>query len=232
MRICIICFKDELSKAELISKILNADIYIYENNIFNKIYNKYDCIICLISPGIVIRKISKIIKDKFKDPSIVLIDKRFKHCIPLIGAHRYGYRICEKLSEAIGMETVITTRSEISNGLCVGIGCRKGSKKEEILSAIFNALKEINANVDDIRLFATVDIKRNEKGLLEAIRNLKKPILFIDGESLNKIPVKESKAKLIGIKNVAEAAALYFSRKKKLILSKRKYGNVTIAIAI
>ena len=43
--------------------------------------------------------------------------------------------------------------------------------------------------------------------------------------------VRETKAKIIGVKNVAEACAIYASIHGELILPKRVYGGVTVAIA-
>ena len=43
--------------------------------------------------------------------------------------------------------------------------------------------------------------------------------------------IRETKARIIGVKNVAEACAIYASRYGKLILPKKIYGGVTVAIA-
>ena len=102
----------------------------------------------------------------------------------------------------------------------------------EVLNAVRKALREVEAGIEDVRLFATAELKRNETGLIAAIDSLKKPLMFLKQEEINSVTQAEpSKAKRVGLRSVAEACALYHSKEKELLLPKRVYGNVTIAIA-
>lgn len=181
--------------------------------------------------GIVIRGIAPHLRNKWVDPAIVIVDKPMRYAIPVIGGHHGGNEVA-KMLESLGMTAVITTAAEYEDGLCVGIGCRKGVGVGEVLNAVRKALREVEAGVEDVRLFATAELKKNEAGLIAAIDTLKKPLMFLKKEEINSVlEANPSNARKLGLRSVAEACALYYSRNRELLLPKRVYGNVTVAIA-
>jgi cobalt-precorrin 5A hydrolase len=114
----------------------------------------------------------------------------------------------------------------------VGIGCRKGVKKEEVLDAIRNALSETGVAKDDVLVYATTQKKWNESGLTEAVSSLSGNLIFLDDETINaQTGLTLSRATKIGLLGVAEPCALAVAKKKHLILAKKVYGRVTVAIA-
>jgi cobalt-precorrin 5A hydrolase len=114
----------------------------------------------------------------------------------------------------------------------VGIGCRKGVKKEEVLDAIMNALAETGVVKHDVLVYATTQKKLNESGLTEAISSLSGNLIFLDDETINaQTGLTSSRATKIGLLGVAEPCALAVAKKKNLIMSKKVYGRVTVAIA-
>jgi cobalt-precorrin 5A hydrolase len=114
----------------------------------------------------------------------------------------------------------------------MGIGTRKGVNKEEVIYAIKYALREVGKEIDDIDMFASSKLKENEQGLLEAVSFLGKDIKFLSVDEINRYDAPSgSKANRFGLTGVAEPSALALSEKKKLILRKKVYGRITIAIA-
>jgi len=114
----------------------------------------------------------------------------------------------------------------------VGIGCRKGVKKEEVLDAIRYALAETGVAKDDVLVYATTRKKLNESGLTEAISSLSGNLIFLDDETINaQTGLTSSRATKIGLLGVAEPCALAVAKKKDLIMAKKVYGRVTVAIA-
>jgi cobalt-precorrin 5A hydrolase len=114
----------------------------------------------------------------------------------------------------------------------VGIGCRKGVKKEEVLEAIRIALAETGIAKDDVLVYATTQKKLNETGLTEAVSSLSGNLIFLDDETINiQTGLTSSRATKIGLLGVAEPCALAVAKKKHLILAKKVYGRVTVAIA-
>ncbi len=223
-------FEKDREKLRKVAEFLNADIVIYRRGVFGEVLGKFDCVVAYMPIGVVVRSICPYLRGKWVDPAVVVLDKLMRFAVPLIGGHHGANAVAEKL-RGLGMTPVITTSAEFSDGLCVGVGCRRGVSSDDILKAINSALDEIDANLDDVRLIATIELKRNERGLIEAVDRIKKPLMFVPVEDINRMDVKETKAVKIGVKNVAEACALFYSKKKELILPKRVYGGVTIAIA-
>lgn len=226
------CFKKDEEIAEKLAKHLsenyNVDLIKYSRGVWEGLID-YDCIVAYMPSGIVVRGMCPHLKNKWKDPAVVVVDKPLKHAIPILGGHHGGNEVAKYL-EKMGIKAVITTAMEFSEGLSVGVGFRKGVKSGEILHAINRALNEIGAKLDEVRAIATVEDKR-ESVIVDVADKLKKPLLFVKRDEINKMEIRETKARIIGVKNVAEACAIYTSLYGELILPKRVYGGVTVAIA-
>ncbi len=116
-----------------------------------------------------------------------------------------------------------------SKALVVGLGTRKGVRSEEVLQAIDSALKETGKGRDEIGVLATTELKRGENGIVEAAKTLDKEVLYLSREVLNaQSPPSPSRAKDIGLAGVAEPAVLALA--EKLIMPKKAYGRVTVAL--
>ncbi len=114
----------------------------------------------------------------------------------------------------------------------LGIGARRGVREEEVIDAIEQALREIGRPSADIKAIASSTLKENEQGLIDAADRLGFKIRFYPAEVLNSCEVpSDSQAQRFGLKGVCEPAALVLSKKKHLLLKKKVYGRITIAIA-
>ncbi len=119
--------------------------------------------------------------------------------------------------------------------LVLGIGCNRGTEAAEILGLIESTLSEAGLSVHSIRNLATIDLKSDEAGLLEAARTLSRPIHFCSREELEGVavptpsPLVESH---VGVQSVCEATALLSAKNTTLLMAKRKTANVTLAIAL
>ncbi len=114
----------------------------------------------------------------------------------------------------------------------LGIGCRLGTPAGDISTAITSALDEAGIRISEIGIVASSRMKSHETGLVDAIRELSLPLIFLSDDELNAItPPSPSAASRFGLSGVAEPAALAASAKKELIKGKQIYGNITIAIA-
>ncbi|KYZ76715.1 cobalamin biosynthesis protein CbiG [Anaerosporomusa subterranea] len=121
--------------------------------------------------------------------------------------------------------------------LAVGIGCRKGTTREEIVTAITDACQKIGRSINSIAIIASTVVKQNEAGLLAAIKEFAVPHHFFANEHLEQCAIENSLdssnfvKETIGVGNVCEAAALLAGQTKKLLLPKTKYPKVAIAVA-
>ncbi|MFZ3121845.1 MAG: cobalamin biosynthesis protein [Thermodesulfovibrionales bacterium] len=121
--------------------------------------------------------------------------------------------------------------------LIIGIGCNRGTSADEIEDAVKRALAEKKLSFLSIHSVATIDIKADEKGLNEFVREYGFPIKTFTADELNKISsesgVRSSEIvfKATGAYAVAEPAALLASGTDKLLVRKQKIGNVTVAVS-
>jgi cobalt-precorrin 5A hydrolase len=82
---------------------------------------------------------------------------------------------------------------------------------------------------------ATIEEKRDEKGLTKAARDLKVPLLFFDSKRLATVEVPNPSSTVrrhMGVSSVCEAAALLKTGAKELLVPKTKSRNATLAIAL
>jgi cobalt-precorrin 5A hydrolase len=114
----------------------------------------------------------------------------------------------------------------------VGVGCRKGVKSQEVIDAIRKALAVAGVEEHDVLVYATTQKKSGEKGLLQAISTLSGNLIFLDDDTINaQSGVTPSQATKIGLLGVAEPSALAVAKRKELVMKKKVYGRVTVAIA-
>ncbi len=107
----IVFFPRSEPDAERIASCIGADRVVYEDGIFARLFAEYREIICLMSAGIVVRKIAALLTDKWKDPAVVVVDPGMRFAVPLTGGHHGANALAVELS-GIGLVPVITTATE------------------------------------------------------------------------------------------------------------------------
>jgi cobalt-precorrin 5A hydrolase len=121
--------------------------------------------IVLGASGIALRFLTGLIKDKYTDPAVVLMDEAGRFAVSLLAGHEGGAnQLAYKVANTVGAVPVVTTATEALKPFVVGIGCRKGVSVERIEAAVLLALN--GRSLQQIREIATVDLKAEEPGLL------------------------------------------------------------------
>ncbi len=126
--------------------------------------------------------------------------------------------------------------------LWIGIGCERNTAKILIEQAIVTTCDQYHLAHNAIAGIATIDIKRDEVGILELCDAWKLPLKTFTSEKLQQVTVptpSEIVRKEVGTASVAEAAAICAVAKDadSLIVSKQVFkepgqsGGVTVAIA-
>lgn len=119
--------------------------------------------------------------------------------------------------------------------LVLGIGCNRGTSREEIDAVIMSNLKRQFLSPRSVYCIATAEAKRDEPGLLACAEGLGVPLRWFSSPELNSVEspslASPHALKAIGAAGVAEPAALLASHGGRLLLKKVKDGNVTLAIA-
>lgn len=162
---------------------------------------------------------------KLRGPKIVVVDEN----VSVIAHTRKASHYSNNSSDS--SDSNDSSDSEDSS-LVVGIGARKGVSTQEVWDAVMSGLLEVGASIGDVGVFATSVLKEHEKGIIECARLLNQRLEFLSDDVLNATsPLSESEAQRFGLLGVAEPCALALSCRGELILKKKVYGNVTIAIA-
>jgi len=118
--------------------------------------------------------------------------------------------------------------------LVVGVGCNRDTPADEILDFLRSVFTRERLALPSVRNLASVDIKSDESGILEAGRLLGRPVHFYSRLDIEKMAVPNpSKVVLahIGVESVCEATALLSAQSSELIVPKQKTANVTLAVA-
>lgn len=118
--------------------------------------------------------------------------------------------------------------------LVIGIGCKRGTEKDHIIEMIITALKGLNKSIHSVKHVATVDVKADEVGLLDACEELGLDLKIVSRESIMEIEdkyegsdfVKES----VGVRAVSEPCCELTAKDGQFILHKLKYSGATISV--
>ena len=119
--------------------------------------------------------------------------------------------------------------------LTAGIGCNRMTPVDEIRGFLFKVLEESGLSLNSLKQIGTIDLKADEAGITALAEQLKLPVKYYTKNDLAKVDKIKSPSlmveKHVGVKSVCEAAAILAANKGKLIVSKQKTKNVTVAIA-
>lgn len=295
------------------------------------LFPRVEGIVFIAAVGIAVRLIAPHLKDKFRDPPVVVLDEAGRFAVSLVGGHHGGNALAEKVAAAVGARPVVTTASDVLGrpavdlftarfnlGLeprkhlssvaraltegervailwdeefplidycwppevavfpwqpgtgfpagfaawvvvtdrvvappaepflflrprryVVGIGCRRNTPAVKILHALEQVAAAEGFSLQGIRELATIDLKRDEKGLLAAAEELGVPVRFLDVGALKVIKTKLDPGMIqesafvkekVGVENVCELAALATGG-ERLVAPKTVFPGITVAVA-
>lgn len=276
-------------------------------------FKESQALVFIGATGIAVRAIAPFVKDKYKDPAIVVLDEKGKYVISLLSGHVGGAnKLAKQVAELTEGTAIISTATDV-NGLfavdewakergyhvrnpegikllaatllkgekvklktsfqiegnlprqftlaeegsyvleitthlnkekeslqvvppiiTLGIGCKRGTSMEAIETFIGDTLKEANVCIEAVGSIATIELKKDEEGLLAVARKYHWPIDFHTSETLMQLPGDFSSSlfveRVTKVDNVCERAAVATSG-GKLIVKKKKSNGITIALA-
>ena len=147
-------------------------------------------------------------------------------------------------SEIEGLVIVSSENQQIENinipyiylrprNINIGIGCRKGVDGKRIIESVKSAMKELNLSENSIQAIGTVEVKKDEEGIIEAAKYFNCPIKIFAIEEIKEVEDKFEKSQFvkdtIGVYSVSEPSAYLLGG--KLIKEKSKYNGITISIS-
>jgi cobalt-precorrin 5A hydrolase len=131
-----------------------------------------------------------------------------------------------------GQENLLALRPR---NLAVGIGCKRDTSADEIEMAVHQTLRQAFLAFASIGVIASIDAKQDEVGLLQFAHNHRLPFQFYSAAELNAVdtptPASAAVQKAVGAGGVCEPAALLAANGGRLLVKKKKLGNLTVAVA-
>ena len=122
----------------------------------------------------------------------------------------------------------------IPKKLRVGLGCRRGVCASAITSAIRHVFAENRLDLRAISGVFSIDLKKDEPGLLQACRENGWEASFYPAQTLQAVPgeftASSFVASITGVDNVCERAAMVGA--ERLLVSKTAMDGVTVAVAL
>lgn len=119
----------------------------------------------------------------------------------------------------------------------VGIGCRRDTPMPYIAAAVQDVMDKHQLSPLAVHTAASVDVKSDEQGLLDAVANFGWSIVFYSKEEMapliEALGLEESSfvKSTIGVGNVCETTALLAAKSHTLLQQKAVYPQTTVAVA-
>lgn len=277
-----------------------------------------DAVVSFLAVGATVRVLAALLRDKREDPAVVCVDESRRFAVSVLGGHRGGNELAQRVAGVLGCVPVITTASDASGvtpldafgadlgfvvenparlasvgarvlsgepvtvfgaerwplpalppnvtstqdcavadivvsdelvevsdsalvyrpaSLVVGVGASRGVSAQQVLATVDAALEAGGLAARCVVRLASVDLKADEAGLLEAARSRGWPVVFHAAADLAGVEVPNPSAvvaEVAGTASVAEAAARFDGPGRPpadLVVAKVKSPMVTAAVA-
>lgn len=123
----------------------------------------------------------------------------------------------------------------VPKAVVLGIGCKKETSEENIEQIVFKTLEEYNIDILSVAEVATIDIKKNEKGLVNFCKKMNVNLRCFSPDELKNAKGSFTSSNFVkqttGVDNVCERAAALASG-GDLIIKKTTGNGVTVAVAL
>jgi cobalt-precorrin 5A hydrolase len=199
--------------------------------------------VLIMATGIATRFVEGLLRDKLHDPAVVVLDEAGRHAIALLGGHEAGANeLVYRVANAVGAIPVVTTATEATRPLVVGIGCRKGVGEGQIERAVLHGLESCadglasiaSYGLADVRELVTVDLKANEPGLLSFSQRHAIPLRVLARHQIEARPWVTQRSdwvrQSVGLDGVCEPCALIACVRGRLVVPKTTLDGVAVAV--
>jgi len=149
----VITFERNREIASKIAELLGAELLLYKKEIFRQAFEKYRVIVAVFATGIVVREIAPLLKDKWEDPAVLVVDSKLNFVIPLLGGHHGANETARRIAK-LGAVPVLTTATEVHGkpsveGIASKLDCEIYNKESTV--AVNSALLEQEVKVLELK---------------------------------------------------------------------------------
>jgi cobalt-precorrin 5A hydrolase len=141
------------------------------------------------------------------------------------------HRLLEPDEEAILANGVLYRPKSI----VLGVGCNRGTSAEEIEQVIADTLEELRFSIRSVKAICTIDIKQDEQGLLAVAAKYGWELVCFSAAELNEMEIEAPSDTVFlftGAYGVSEPAVKRYSGASRLVVTKKKSGNVTLSVGL
>lgn len=122
----------------------------------------------------------------------------------------------------------------IRKNIILGIGCRKDTNSKKLSDFVSNVLLENNLDKRSIRLIASIDVKKNEKAILDLAKELNSKLKFYTKEEIMTVEEKYEGSSFVkatvGVSCVSEPVVDLSGG--EIIIEKIKNNGMTLTVGI
>ncbi|CUQ15564.1 cobalt-precorrin 5A hydrolase [Clostridium baratii] len=197
----------------------------------------------LIAPDILAKNNNLIIEDLKKAKVIAgrLVNKEtvyFKDDENKIGCPK-GYIETEDVKDNTVWITNSLKEQEnvlklIRKNIILGIGCRKDTDSKKLSDFVSNVLLENNLDKRSVKLIASIDVKKNEKAILDLAKELNSKLKFYTKEEIMTVEEKYEGSAFVkatvGVSSVSEPVVDLSGG--EIIIEKIKNSGMTLTVGI
>lgn len=134
--------------------------------------------------------------------------------------------VCNKIDESKFIKLV-------PRDIVIGIGCKKDLNSYLLYESLIDFLFKNNIDTESIKELGSIDIKKDEKAIVDLSKTLQVPFKIIDRNEISKIDHLFEKSewvkKSVGVYSVAEPVAHILSN-GNLIIRKKKYKGIIFSV--
>lgn len=245
-----LCSEGAVVAEYLCRRLPNCTVYLHQNvpgawdfqrfssvrDLTASLFSGVEGIVFITPCGVAVRSVAPHVRHKSTDPAVVVVDVGARWAVSLLSGHEGGANdLAMTIGNILAAEPVVSTTTEALKTLIVGIGCRRGTPSERIVAAIRATLAENGLTLDEVRLISSADLKKDERGLLDASHQLNIPLRLISSHELRNsakdFQHSDFVQKSVAVPAVAEPAALLAGRRTQLIVTRKIYDGITVAVA-
>ncbi|MDU1096373.1 MAG: cobalamin biosynthesis protein, partial [Clostridioides difficile] len=121
----------------------------------------------------------------------------------------------------------------IPRDIVIGIGCRRNTDSELMYNSLEEFLNKQNIDIRAINTVGSIELKKDEKAIIELSKILKVPFKTFSVDEISKVDNLFDKSdfvkKNVGVYSVAEPVA-YLLSKGNLLVEKHKYKGITFSV--
>lgn len=121
----------------------------------------------------------------------------------------------------------------IPRDIVIGIGCRRNTDSELMYNSLEEFLNKQNIDIRAINTVGSIELKKDEKAIIELSKILKVPFKTFSIDEISKVDNLFDKSdfvkKNVGVYSVAEPIA-YLLSKGNLLVEKHKYKGITFSV--